>query len=190
MWPLYFSLIVIAVIAIIFLIVFFARKRRQKPKIVNNSSTLPIDEPVEDVIDNFRNGDAKADKKEWQLKICDLNRPNKDWTFSLAISDELLIGRADHCKIHLSDSSVSREHCKIHVQQNGVYISDLNATNRTIHNGVEVYSTLQIQSGDILKIGREVLSVEFVQRLEDVRRDKFTNRFADDNGEGMTSAIF
>lgn len=69
--------------------------------------------------------------------------------------EELLIGRAPHCDIMLTDDSVSRMHCRLIPGSNGVVISDLNSTNGTYINATSV-STRLLRDGDKVKVGRSI----------------------------------
>ncbi|MCU0660969.1 MAG: diguanylate cyclase [Myxococcota bacterium] len=69
--------------------------------------------------------------------------------------EEVLIGRAPHCDIVLTDDSVSRMHCRLIPGSAGVVISDLNSTNGTYVNGASI-STHLLRDSDKIKIGRSI----------------------------------
>jgi diguanylate cyclase (GGDEF)-like protein len=71
------------------------------------------------------------------------------------MDDEILIGRAPHCDIMLTDDSVSRMHCRLIPGTNGVVISDLNSTNGTYINGTSVATRL-LRDSDNIKVGRSI----------------------------------
>jgi hypothetical protein len=67
-----------------------------------------------------------------------------------------MIGRnAEQVHMYIEDRSVSRIHAKIYREQGQYYIEDLNSTNGTALNGVELapYSKAKLQSQDMLKFG-------------------------------------
>lgn len=102
-------------------------------------------------------------ESQYTIKLSNSNEPNKTWT--LPVNEELLIGRAEHCPVRLDDRSVSREHCKIIAQSLGLFVVHLSSTNKTSLNGSDVAGNTPLKSGDILKIGREVLHIDYIQTL-------------------------
>ena len=100
---------------------------------------------------------------QYTIKISHVSNPSKAWT--LVVVKDLIIGRSDRCQIRLDDKSVSREHCKITVQGIGIAIVHVGSTNKTFLNGSNVPHTSPLQSGDIIKIGRESLRVDYIQAL-------------------------
>lgn len=109
-------------------------------------------------------GDEDVSSAQYTIKLSNLNNPSQNWT--LPISGEILIGRADHCLIRFDDISVSREQCKIVVQGSGIaVIPCLEATNKTILNGSSIAVSLPLQSGDTLKFGRISLRIDYIQSV-------------------------
>jgi len=107
--------------------------------------------------------DENTENSQYTIKVSHSNNPGKTWT--LAIMGDLLIGRAEHCKIRLDDKSVSREQCKIVTQGSGLAIVHMGSTNKTTLNGSNVVGNAPLQSGDTIKIGRETLRIDYIQAL-------------------------
>jgi len=68
----------------------------------------------------------------------------------------LTIGREEGCEINLSNKSVSRRHARIQPRPDGYYLIDLQSTNGTFINDLQV-STAKLQNGDHLRLGDVVL---------------------------------
>jgi len=108
-------------------------------------------------------GDVNSSEVQYTIKLSKQNDPSQTWT--LMVSGDLIIGRAEHCHVRLDDKSVSREQCKITAQGTGLVIVHLGSTNKTLLNGSSVTESCPLQSGDMLKFGREVLRVNYIQTL-------------------------
>jgi hypothetical protein len=108
-------------------------------------------------------GEASFAGAQFTIKLSSPHNQSRSWT--LPISGELIVGRAEHCAVRLDDKSVSREQCKIVVQSAGLAVVHLQHTNKTFLNGGNVAASAPLQSGDTLKFGREVLRVDYIQSL-------------------------
>jgi pSer/pThr/pTyr-binding forkhead associated (FHA) protein len=71
-------------------------------------------------------------------------------------TDELIVGREEHCDIRISARSVSREHCAIERDDDGLSIRDLGSTGGTIIGGERVQK-IRLQSGMEIAVGPAVL---------------------------------
>lgn len=154
--------IVVLVVGIIFTICIGAKFSRDKKK---KESHQNDNIAIEDRIDTnaYNTEYINPLKPQYTIKISSADEPDKTWT--LPVNEGILIGRADHCRIRLEDKSVSREHCKIIVQSLGLCVVHLSSTNKTTINGNDVVGNILLKSGDILKIGREVLHIDYIQAL-------------------------
>ncbi len=66
---------------------------------------------------------------------------------------ECLLGRGEQCHIVLGDNTVSNEHAQLMVRPEGVTITNLNSTNGTKINGVDV-TTAKLGDGDVVRLGK------------------------------------
>ena len=66
------------------------------------------------------------------------------------------LGREEDCDISLNDKSVSRRHARIQLGPDGYYLVDLQSTNGTFINDLQV-STTKLQNGDYVRLGDIVL---------------------------------
>jgi len=71
-------------------------------------------------------------------------------------SDNMVIGRADDCDLHLSASGISRHHCRIERKDRQFWVEDLDSTNHTRINEV-VTEREALNDGDRIRLGETVL---------------------------------
>ena len=113
---------------------------------------------------DFREADEER-AGEYTIRLSDRKQSGKTWTRQIDRDGELLIGRGEDCGLLLTDASVGRAQCKIVIGKHGLEVVDLGAKNRTKQNGVFVFSGSRLNRGDVLRLGREELLVESIQRL-------------------------
>ena len=77
------------------------------------------------------------------------------------LGKKLIIGRkGKECDIVIKgDQAISGHHCQMYLENGKVYLEDLNSSNGTSVNDHRVEEPVQIQNGDILKIGITELSI-------------------------------
>ncbi len=70
------------------------------------------------------------------------------------IEEKLIIGRKSaDCDIALQDEQLSRKHFVIEKDKGCFYIMDLDSTNGTILNGVEIHDRCKLKNGDVVQAG-------------------------------------
>lgn len=72
---------------------------------------------------------------------------------TVSISHSVTIGRSDLSDLYFEDEGLSREHFEIMYKKGELFIRDLNATNGTFVNGLELRTTRRLQSGDWISAG-------------------------------------
>ncbi|NJK81012.1 MAG: FHA domain-containing protein [Chloroflexaceae bacterium] len=65
-----------------------------------------------------------------------------------------IIGRSLESDIALNDTFLSGEHARLELRPNGWILEDLNSTNGTFVNGLEVRDATPLNNGDVVRIGR------------------------------------
>jgi pSer/pThr/pTyr-binding forkhead associated (FHA) protein len=80
--------------------------------------------------------------------------------FSIS-QDRLVIGRDPRCDVRVAVPSVSNRHCEILTEGNILYVSDLESTTGTFHNGIRILKS-ELAPHDRVTIG----PVTFVVRPE------------------------
>lgn len=94
----------------------------------------------------------------------DVARPDK--IFRYPLFGDVIVGRATE-GVHIVlpyDRSVSNRQCKVYRKNGKVYVENLSKSNGTCVNGQEIFRETQIQSGDILTMGRLQMKVELAER--------------------------
>lgn len=74
-------------------------------------------------------------------------------TEQLALSDPMLLGRAAHCDLRISNWRVAREHARLQRGPEGWVIEDLGGLSGTFVNGVRVTLHGPLQPSDVIVIG-------------------------------------
>jgi predicted component of type VI protein secretion system len=77
------------------------------------------------------------------------------------IYHRLGIGRGKANDIVLDDNQVSTNHCELVLENGEIRINDLRSTNGTWVNGVTIYGSRKLETGDVLTIGRVKLRILF-----------------------------
>lgn len=66
-----------------------------------------------------------------------------------------IIGRSmENCEIALNDSFLSSQHARLELQGDTWVLEDLNSTNGTFVNEIEVRDAASVEEGDIIRVGR------------------------------------
>jgi len=66
-----------------------------------------------------------------------------------------IIGRSmENCEIALNDSFLSSQHARLELQGDLWVLEDLNSTNGTFVNEIEVRDATSVEEGDIIRVGR------------------------------------
>lgn len=99
----------------------------------------------------------------YTVKLSSCGNSSQSWT--VTITNDIIVGRADGCGLKFSDSSVSREQFKLIIGDTGVMLSNLSSSNITKVNNVVVTADVMLQLGDIIKFGRLSLSVDLIQKI-------------------------
>jgi hypothetical protein len=71
------------------------------------------------------------------------------------LSPSNVIGRSlENCEIALNDTFLSSQHARLELQGDAWVLEDLNSTNGTFVNDIEVRDTAVVEEGDIIRVGR------------------------------------
>ena len=69
------------------------------------------------------------------------------------LSSDQVLGRTPTADIRVLDSRVSRKHSRITARNGHFFIFDLGSTNPTYHNGEPVVAPVQLDDGDLIRLG-------------------------------------
>ncbi len=78
---------------------------------------------------------------------------------SFELADELTIGRAPGCGVHVDDSYTSNLHARLFRNDGVLWVEDLGSTNGTWVNGERADGVMRLQRGDVLQVGSTVFEV-------------------------------
>ncbi|MFP5417005.1 MAG: FHA domain-containing protein [Actinomycetes bacterium] len=79
---------------------------------------------------------------------------------TMALGDQLKIGRSTDCQLILDDDYVSTRHARIFRTNGGYLVEDLGSTNGTYLNNERLSGATAFTTSDTLRIGRTLLVVE------------------------------
>lgn len=105
-------------------------------------------------------------------------------------SDEMVIGKKTDCDIILPDRHVSKSHARIVRKADGLYVENLENTNKTKVNGVLLTEPHRLADGDLIKICQYTLAYTWAESspggttkiLETIDLSNATNRALDRAG--------
>ena len=81
---------------------------------------------------------------------------------SLPLNRTLSIGRVPGNDIVISDTAMSRQHARVVVSDEGISLVDLGSLNGTFINGERVNEERFLADGDVIRVGRALLTVSLV----------------------------
>jgi hypothetical protein len=100
-------------------------------------------------------GLAQVILKEAWVKVESGFRPGRE---ILLVKEEVFVGRAESCDIGLfGDSSVERTHARILRKDNGYLLVDEGTAAGTYLNDIRIMEATNLQSGDMIRLGHNVL---------------------------------
>ena len=92
------------------------------------------------------------------IRLRDMGDAGKVW--ELSVANGVLVGRDAGCQVCIEEKSVARRQCRIYLENSVALIENLSNTNITRLNGAVLGAPAEIKSGDTIKCGRVVLSVD------------------------------
>jgi len=80
-----------------------------------------------------------------------------------AFNGPMGVGRDPSCEISLADDLVSRVHARLRMQNGSAVVEDLESTNGTFLNGVQLHGETPFNPGDHLLLGVTVIELRTVE---------------------------
>lgn len=77
-----------------------------------------------------------------------------------------LIGRGEDCHLRPKSDAISRRHCELSIEKNAVWVKDLGSRNGTLVNGEKIADRVELQSGDVVRIGKLEFQLKVVKPLK------------------------
>ncbi|MGZ8631346.1 MAG: FHA domain-containing protein [Actinomycetota bacterium] len=78
---------------------------------------------------------------------------------TVAVSGNMVMGRAPECELALDDTFVSQQHARLFAKNGSWYVEDLGSTNGTFVNDQRLASPAMVQPGDRVRVGTTVLEL-------------------------------
>ena len=91
---------------------------------------------------------------------------NNGNTQVFSVGEDIKIGRAFFCDVHVQDLLASREHARFFRRDNLYWVEDLNSSNGSYLNGRRLLESTRIDDGDVLSIGQCTFTVERVPAVK------------------------
>ena len=135
------------------------KKNKHSAEVPSAKPYAPSDEADSGRTELLSDGDTR-DSYTIKLSLC--GDPGQSWT--LTVTKDVIVGRADNCELKFADSSVSREQFRLSACDSGIMLSNLSSSNITKVNNA-VADDMLLQPGDIIKFGRISLNVDLIQRI-------------------------
>ena len=78
---------------------------------------------------------------------------------TVAVSGNMVMGRAPECELALDDTFVSQQHARLFAKNSSWYVEDLGSTNGTFVNDQRLASPAMVQPGDRVRVGTTTLEL-------------------------------
>jgi len=75
------------------------------------------------------------------------------------LSDEITVGRASGCGVHVEDAYTSNLHARVYKREGTVWVEDLGSTNGTWVNAEKINGPTRLGRGDLLQVGGTVFEM-------------------------------
>jgi hypothetical protein len=75
--------------------------------------------------------------------------------------NSMIIGRSDMCDLTIDDKNMSRQHFVIEQVDNGLAVTDLNTTNGTFVNGIQIHSRTFVPTGAKVMAGNSLITINY-----------------------------
>jgi hypothetical protein len=75
------------------------------------------------------------------------------------LSDEITVGRANGCAVHVEDAYTSNLHARVFRRDGAIWVEDLGSTNGTWVNAEKINGPTRLGRGDLLQVGGTVFEM-------------------------------
>jgi pSer/pThr/pTyr-binding forkhead associated (FHA) protein len=75
------------------------------------------------------------------------------------LADEITVGRASGCGVHVDDAYTSNLHARVFRREGAVWVEDLGSTNGTWVNAERIHGPTRLGRGDLLQVGGTVFEM-------------------------------
>lgn len=107
--------------------------------------------------DGSTDGGSRRDRSgRFHLKVIE-PASYRGQTFDLG--DEITVGRAPGCGVHVEDAYTSNLHARVYRRDGAVWVEDLGSTNGTWVNAERIEGPTRLGRGDLLQVGGTVFEM-------------------------------
>ena len=78
---------------------------------------------------------------------------------TVAVSGNMVVGRAAECELTLDDTFVSQQHARLFAKNGSWYVEDLGSTNGTFVNDQRLGAPAMVQPGDRIRTGTTIMEL-------------------------------
>ena len=75
------------------------------------------------------------------------------------LTDEITVGRAAGCGVHVEDAYTSNLHARVYRRDGAIWVEDLGSTNGTWVNAEKINGPTRLGRGDLLQVGGTVFEM-------------------------------
>jgi pSer/pThr/pTyr-binding forkhead associated (FHA) protein len=100
-------------------------------------------------------GDGRRERN-FHLKVIE---PQESRGAVYDLSDEITVGRASGCGVHVEDAYTSNLHARVFRREGAVWVEDLGSTNGTWVNAEKIDRPTRLGRGDLLQVGGSVFEM-------------------------------
>ncbi len=109
----------------------------------------------------------------------------RDLGLHILVEKPIILGRAPDCDLCLHDMGVSWHHARVSPDADGYMIQDLESTNGTLIDGVEISNPEKLRDGQKIFIGDTVVRFSLADELEIGFHDQLTHLAGTDSLTGL-----
>ena len=81
--------------------------------------------------------------------------------FEYNLVSSAIVGRDNICDICIEDNRMSQQHFALEIVESGLAVTDLQSTNGTFVNGVQIFSKTFLPNGSKIFAGNSVITIDY-----------------------------
>ena len=86
--------------------------------------------------------------------------------YHISPNEEIIMGRAEECSIHIPDTEVSRQHASLMLHNAGIWVQDAGSRNGVFINEKRIVRPTELRPGGRLRLGPHAFILE-ISEIED-----------------------
>jgi len=97
--------------------------------------------------------------KEFYLRVSVKGNRPEDMT--LHMNESFIVGRSQMCNLYFDDKRMSRQHFALEWDGQNMYVTDLETTNGTLVNKVQIHQRRRLQQNDVISAGSVEMTIRW-----------------------------